>query len=173
MRSTRSTRPRPKIILGRNQWIEELQGKLGTTPLTTEFLAYHFRQSNGYKSPNKGQEVDRKVREDQQVQRRIEGFDRRHERHRDFRALRKLFQKAVPRLQYLLGYRYNLLLLWMKYEIFAETNRVPAEQLRRHLNPWPFFFFKKKKKGSRGAKHGLSERQRMYYKAKEMLHKAR
>ena len=72
----------------------------------------------GYKSPIQGQEVDRKVRdqpaqgilpsglepdaEDQQVQQRIEGFDRRHEQHRDLRALRKLFQKAMLRLQYLL-----------------------------------------------------------------------
>ena len=39
-------------------------------------------------------------------------------------------------MQYLLRRRCNLLQLWKKYEIFAETNRVRAEQLRRHFDPW-------------------------------------
>ena len=39
-------------------------------------------------------------------------------------------------VQYPLGNRYNLLQLWKIYEIFEETNRVRAKQLRRHLNPW-------------------------------------
>ena len=106
----------------------------------------------GYKSPKQGQEVDRKVRQpsaqgillsglepdadDQQVQQRIAGFDRRHEQPRDLRALRKLFQKAMPRLQYLLGNRHCLLQLWKRFKIFAETKRVRKEQLRRLLNPW-------------------------------------
>ena len=99
-----------------------------------------------------GQEVDREVREppaqgifpsglepdaeDQQVQQRIAGFDRRLEQHRDLRTLRKFFQTAMSWLQCLLGNRINLLQLWKKYEILAETNRVGTEQLRRHLNPW-------------------------------------
>ena len=122
--STRSTTP--------TQRLEKLQGrKPGTTPLTTEFLAYPFdSRTAGYKSPKHGQAVDRKVREppaqgippsglepdaeDQQVLQRVAGFDRRNEQHRDLRALRKLFQTAMPRLQYLLGNRHCLLQLWKK-----------------------------------------------------------
>ena len=66
-------------------------------------------------------------------------------------------------MQYQLGNRNNLLQLRKKYEIFAESNRVRAEQLRRHL----------KKNSSLGAKHGPSERQKMYFHAKQMLKKAR
>ena len=32
--------------------------------------------------------------------------------------------------------RSNQLKLWKKYEIFAESNNLPAEQLRRQFNPW-------------------------------------
>ena len=39
-------------------------------------------------------------------------------------------------LQCLLGNRYNLLQLWKKYEIFAESNRVRSEQPWRHFSPW-------------------------------------
>ena len=39
-------------------------------------------------------------------------------------------------MQCLLEYRDNLSQLWKKYEIFAESDRLRAEQLRRHLNPW-------------------------------------
>ena len=45
-RSTRSTRPRRKIILGPTQANRRVPGKPGTTPLTTEFRAYLFRHSN-------------------------------------------------------------------------------------------------------------------------------
>ena len=72
---------------------------------------------------------------DQQVQQRIAGA-RRHEQHRDIRALRNFFQKTMPRLQYLLGNRYCLLQLWKKHEIFEETTRARAEQPWRLLNPW-------------------------------------
>ena len=74
--------------------------------------------------------------EDQQVQQRIAGLDRRLEQHRDLRTMRKFFQTAMSWLQCLLGNRNNLLQLWKKYQIFAESNEVRPEQPWRHLNPW-------------------------------------
>ena len=72
-------------------------------------------------------------------------------------------------VQYLLGNRENLLQMWKKNEIFAENNRVRAEQPRRHSILGNVI----KKNGSRGAKHGPSERQRKYHTFKQMLKKAR
>ena len=60
----------------------------------------------------------------------------------------------------------NLLQLW---KTLAVTNIVRAEQLRRHSIPGYVI----KKNSSRGAKHGPSERQRIYYQAKQVLKKAR
>ena len=44
-------------------------------------------------------------------------------------------QQAMSCLQFLLGNWKILSQLWMKCEIFAETNRIRAEQIRRLLNP--------------------------------------
>ena len=118
-RSTRSTRPRRKIILGPTHRIEELQGTWNNAvdyrilgiPLSTVEQQDTKRQNKVKKLIEKfeppaqgllpsGLEPDA---EDQQVQQRIEGIDRRHDQHRDLRALGKLFQTAMPRLQNLLG----------------------------------------------------------------------
>ena len=110
-RSTRSTRARRKIILGPTQRIEELQGNLEQRRwLQNSWHTPFDSRTAEYKSPKQGQEVDRKVREppaqgilpsglepdaeDQQVQQRLAGFDRRNE-HRDLGALRKFFQTAM------------------------------------------------------------------------------
>ena len=147
-----------------HQAIRSVTWKLVATSWITEFRVYLFLQSSSrIQHVRTRSEVDREVweppvqgilpsrlepdAEDQQVQQRIVGFDRRHERHRDLRALRTLFQKTMPRLPYLLGNRHCQWQLWKKFENFAET--------------------------SRGAKHGPSQRQRMYHKAQEMLQKAR
>ena len=113
-------------------------------------------RTTGCKSTKKCQAVDRKVREppaqgillsglepdaeDQQVEQRIGGFDRRNEQHRNLRALRKLFRTAMHRLQYLLGNQHCLLQLWKKNDIFAETKRVRKEQQRRLFNPWLSYY---------------------------------
>ena len=50
--------------LGTHPADRRVAGKLGRTPLTTEFLAYPFdSRPAGYKSAKQGQEVDREVRE--------------------------------------------------------------------------------------------------------------
>ena len=130
-RSTRSTRPRRKIILGpTTQRIEELQGNLEQR--RTEFLAQQdtnrkdkvkklidkFESPPAQGSPPSGLEP---VAEDQQVQRRIEEFHRRHEQHRDLQILRNLFQKAMLRLQYPQGNRHCLLQLRKIFLIFEKT----------------------------------------------------
>ena len=116
-RSTRSTRPRRKIILWPTQRIEELQGNLEQRRwLQNSWNTLFDSRTAGYNTWKRGRKVEREVREppaqgilpsglepdaeDQQVQERIAGIDRRNEQHPDLRALRKLFQKAMPRLQY-------------------------------------------------------------------------
>ena len=53
-------------------------------------------------------------------------------------------------------------------EVYAESNRVQPEQPWRHLNPWIC-----EKNSSGGVKHGPSQRQKMFYQARQMLEKAR
>ena len=53
---------------------------------------------------------------------------------------------------------------------FAKYQKVGQETLRRLIN---YRLRHQTKNLHRGAKHGASERQRMYYKAKDMLQKAR
>ena len=125
--------------LGTHQAIQRVRVELVATSWVTESLAYHFQQRNS-KMQNvrtRSRKADRKVREapaqgilpsglepdaeDQRVQRRIAGTDRRHEQHRDLRTLRKILPNnnvlsAIP--TGILGHYF------------------PAEQLRRHLNPW-------------------------------------
>ena len=134
------------------------QAHLGTHPanrsrwLQNSWHTPFDSRTAGYKSPKQGQEVDRKVREPpsqwlfpsglepdtQKINKFSEHrrIDRRHEQHRDLLALRKLFQKAMPWVEYLLGNRYCLLQLWKKFKIFAETKLVRKDQLRRLLIPW-------------------------------------
>ena len=98
-----------------------------------EKLIEKFENHKNKKIIHSGLEPDA---EDQQVQQRIARLDRRHEQHRDLRTLRKFFQTAMSWLQCQLGNGNNLLQLWKKYEIYAESNGVRPEQPWRHLNPW-------------------------------------
>ena len=106
--------------------------------------------------------------EDLQVHPIIAGLDRRLEQHWDLRTLRNLFQKAMHRLWFILGDRHCLLHLW-------EDVKNRREELRRSNNYDVLSISGSvvKKNNSRGAKHGPSERQRMYCKAREMIQKAR
>ena len=63
----------------------------------------------------------------------------------------------------------NLLQLWKKYEVHAESNGV--RQNNRDVSSIPGYVIKKNR--IRGAKHRASLRQKMYYSAKQMLKKAR
>ena len=56
----------------------------------------------------------------------------------------------------------------MKFEEFAESYNTPEDQLRLYFNPWLVI----KKNSSRGPKHDASERQVMFFKAKQTLKKA-
>ena len=115
-------KPRRKIILGPIKRLEELQGNLQQHRGLQNFWSISFcNRAAGYNTWEQGQEVDREVREppaqgiflsglepdaeDQQVQQKITGFDRRHDQQRDLRILRKFFQTAMSWLQYLLGNR--------------------------------------------------------------------
>ena len=72
-------------------------------------------------------------------------------------GLRKLFKKAMPRLQYLLGHR-------------TSSQRPKEFEKNNHdVSSIPGYVIRKN--SSRGAKHGPSERQRMYCKSEEMLQK--
>ena len=59
---------------------------------------------------------------------RIAGFDRRPEQHGDFRTLRNLFQKAMPRLPLILERSVKM------FKIATKNKRVRQEQLRRLIN---------------------------------------
>ena len=63
----------------------------------------------------------------------------------------------------------HLLQLRKKFEVFAESCNTPEDQLRLYFNPG--FVIEKNSSGK--PKHGVSERQVMFYKAKQMLKKAR
>ena len=56
------------------------------------------------------------------------------------------------------------------FEVQAESCNNREGELRLHFNPWLFVI---QKNSSRGPKHGQSERQNVFFKAKEMLKKAR
>ena len=109
-----------KNHLGTHQANRKVTEKPGTTLLTSEFLAYHIRQVEQQDTTreNKVKKLIEKFgdqkheesfihsghepdAEDQQVQQRIEGFDRRLEQHRDLRTF--VFQTALARLQCLLA----------------------------------------------------------------------
>ena len=148
MRSTRSTTPR-QDHLGTHQANRRVTVKPGTTLLTTEFLAYHFRQLN-----NKIQHVKTRSRSSRTTSTRNPSFRtwarrRRSTSSTNNRKIRSLtwttprssnFVKILPNSNVLSamlnGKPVNLLQLWKKYEIFAETNRARTEKLRRHLSPW-------------------------------------
>ena len=146
IRSTRSTIPRRKIILGTIERFGKLQGNLFQHCGLQNFWSTSFiSRAAGCNMWEQGQEVNWEVREPQhkdpflqdlsQTQ-KMAGIDRRHEQHRYLRTLRKFFQSAMSWLQYQLGNGNNLLQLWKKYEICSESNGVRPEQPWRHPNPW-------------------------------------
>ena len=59
--------------------------------------------------------------------------------------------------------------MWKESKTFAKDQTVRQEELWRLINSR----LRHQKNLTHGAKHGASERQRMYYKAKEMLQNAR
>ena len=67
--------------------------------------------------------------------------------------------------------RDHLLQLWEKFEVQAESYNNPESWKNATISSIPGFVIKKS--SSRGPKHGQSERQIMFFKAKEMLKKAR
>ena len=75
-----------------------------------------------------------------------------------------------PDCNALLRNRDHLLQLREKCAVLAESYHIPEDQLRVYFNPWLCHI---KKNSSRGPKHGVSERHVKFYKAKQMLKKAR
>ena len=107
--------------------------------------------------------------EDQHVQQRIARPDGRHDQHRDLRTMRKFFQTSMSSLQCLLGNG----IIYHSCGRNMKSTRSPTEfdQNNRDVTSIPGYVIKKNR--SRGAKHGASERQKMYFHAKQMLKKFR
>ena len=135
--------------LGTQPANRRVTGKPGTTPLTTEFLA-HLRQSNSRIQITKS----RSSKSSRPTSTRNPSFRTSARRRRSTSSI--LTGKSALSIAVV--------------EEFLNPHRdqkSSKKQLRRLLNPGYVI-----KKSGRGAKHGPSERQRMYYKAKDMLHKA-
>ena len=89
----------------------------------------------------------------------------------DLRALRDLFQKAMSRLCTRLGD--PALFIAPVDDVKKNRRKEPRSSTRTTTTSYQFQIMLSKKNTIRGAKHGPSERERMYCKAKEMLQKAR
>ena len=83
--------------------------------------------------------------------------------------LRKLFQDTMPRLCFILANWHRILFMWKKSQPLAKDQTVRQEELRRLISSR----LRHQKDRTHGAIHGTSERQRMHFKAKEMLQKVR
>ena len=167
--------------LGTHQAIRRVAEKPGTTPLTTEFLAYHLTvEQQDTSGENKVKKLIEKFENHQHKESFLQNLSQTQKINKFSKESKELVAdmnnteifelcensskqqvlNAIPT-----GKTENLWQLWKKYKIFAGTNRVRAEQLRRHLIPGYVIM----KNSSRGAKHGPSEQ---YYQANQMLKKA-
>ena len=90
-------------------------------------------------------------------------------KHKDLRALLNIFKTAMPWLHLILGSRHCLLCSCGRCLRMSRNER-EVDKSNNYVVSIPGYVIKKNNK--RGARHGPSERQRMYYKAKELLHKA-
>ena len=136
-------------------------GGLGASTLTTEYQAYLILQSN-----NRTRIAEKQSKSWFSRSRVI----RTHGQHGDLRALRNLFQETMPRLYYILGNWHRVLFMWNK----SKTLAIRTKQFdKKNYDALSITSYVIEKNLIHGAKHGASEWQRMYYKAKEMLQKAR
>ena len=184
--STRSTKPRRKIILGTIKRFEKLRELCNNTvdhrilgvPLSAVEQQNTTRENKVNRLIEKFENHKQKESfihsglktdgDDQQVQQRIARLDRRHEQHRDLRTLceNSTKQQCPDR---------NAHREMGKLSCSCGTNmkstRSPTEfdQNNPDVTSIPGYVIKKNR--SRGAKHGASERQRMFYQAKQMLKK--
>ena len=180
---TRCTTPRRKITHQANRRVAE---KPGTAPLTTEFLAHTFDSwTAGCNTWKQGQEVGREVREQQtwgilpsglepdaedlQVQQRIEGLIADMNNTEIFELFENASKQQCPECNTL----WEIGTINCSCGRNTKSSQRPTEfaQNNRDVTSIPGNVIKKN--SSRGAKHGPSERQWMYYTAKQMLKKAR
>ena len=134
-----------------NQADQRVLGRPGATPWITEFLVLNSKihiaktKSKGWlrssrttrtKKPSK---TSSRHEGGQQVQREDEGVDRRHEQHRDLRALRNIFKTAIPWLQQMLGSRHCLLFVPKMLKDIAEWIGGRQEQQRCCVDTWPCY----------------------------------
>ena len=184
MRSTRSTMPRRKIILGPIKRFEELRGNLEQHCGLQNFWSTSFcSRAAEYNTWEQGQEVGREVREppaqgifpsgletdaeDQQVQQRIAGIDRRQKQHRDLRTLRFFSKQQCP----VCNTYWEIGIIYCSCGRNMKSSHSPTDFEQNNYDVTSIPGYVIKKNGSRGAKHGPSERQRMYCWAKQMLKK--
>ena len=186
--STRSTKPRRKIIFGNNQAIRKVTGKFcnNTVDYRTSGAPLSAIEQQDTNRQNKVKKLIEKFENHKQKEsflqdlsqtQKINKFKRESQdliadlnNTKIFELCEKFFQTAMSWLQCLLGNKYNLLQLWKKYEIFAVSNRVRAEQLRRHLNPWICYEEEQPNTDLLNDKECTTKRNRCWKKARQKKH---
>ena len=154
--STKSTKPRRKIILGTIKRFEKLRVKPWKNAVDCRILGVP-RSTVEQQNTTRENKVKRLIEkfenhkhkesfiQDLRQTEKINKFSRESQdliadlKHTEiFELCENSSKQQCPECNTYWKNRYNLLQLWKKCEIFEGTNRV-REQRRRHLNPWPCY----------------------------------
>ena len=179
--STRSTKPRSKIILGTIERFERLRGNLWQHRGSQNLWSTSFRsRATEYNTREQSQEVDREVREPQTLRIILQ----------DLSQTQKI-NKFSKESQDLITDMNNTEIFELcensskqqcpECNTFWDIGIIYCSSGRNMKSPQSSTGFEQNNNddtsipgySSRGAKHGPSERQKMYYQAKQMLKKAR
>ena len=163
LRHTRSNTADYRVP-GLSIWTVKLQDARRQKNVTKliEMFEKHRHKEQFLKVTSQKQEINRFSEESPKI-------TRRHESNRDLRTLQEFCNTTMSWVQSLHGNRDHLLQLREKFEVQEESYNNPEGEVPLFFNPG----FVIKKNFSSGSKHGQSVRQIMFFKAKEMLEKAR